>query len=96
MKALPTRAEVEAAAARQKKRADRELRRHLRDLIVAVDAHLRALDVEMNQPSSYGPKRAARIAKIANALDLANQIAEHYGLGVPLNKLSGARRPGVK
>lgn len=61
-------------------RSERELKKHLRELSAAVTKHLAALDAEMGQPSSH--KRGRRIAKLASALDFANDRVRYFALGV--------------
>lgn len=58
----------------------RKFLEHLRDLSAAVTAHLEALDAEMALPSSV--ERGKRIAKLASALDLANDRVRYFALGV--------------
>jgi hypothetical protein len=58
----------------------RKLRSHLNELTAAVGKHLRALDAEMKKPSDV--ERGKRIAALANDLDLANDRARYFGLGV--------------
>lgn len=61
-------------------RQARELKKHLRDLTVCVTQCLAALDAEMLKPST--PERGSRIARISNALNLQNDIARRFGLGL--------------
>ena len=61
-------------------KADRDARSSLRDLIAAVEAHLSALDSEMRTRPNNA-ERGARVAKLANALELRKDIAKRYGLG---------------
>lgn len=62
------------------KRKVRELTKHLRELTDIVTQCLTALDAEMVKPSS--PERGGRIAKISNALNLQNDLAKRFGLGI--------------
>ncbi len=62
------------------KRKVRDLTKHLRDLTGTVTQCLAAYDAEMAKPSS--PDRGSRIAKISNALNLQNDIAKRFGLGL--------------
>lgn len=67
----------------------RGLREHLRKLSASVSAALAHLDREMDRPST--PDRGRRIARICNALDVANDLALHFGLGVSFRKISLAK-----
>jgi hypothetical protein len=71
----------------------RDLRRHLRDLTAAVAAHLEAIDREMQGPSSFD--RGSRIAALCNRLELANDMARRFGLGVRLSKIKPPRGGGA-
>jgi hypothetical protein len=62
----------------------RDLRRHLRDLTAAVAAHLEEIDREMRGPARHD--RGRRIAVLCNRLNLANDMAQRFGLGVGLGK----------
>lgn len=62
------------------KRKARELKKHLTDLTAVVTQCLAAYDAEMCKPST--PDRGGRIAKISNALNLQNDIARRFGLGI--------------
>lgn len=55
-------------------------KRYLRELTEAVKACLDALDAEMKQPSTVD--RGRRIAQICNKLNIANDIARRFGLGI--------------
>lgn len=59
---------------------DREDRKALRELSSAVTFALNAIDAEMKLPPS--PERGGRIAKIMNALDMANDKVRYFRLGV--------------
>ena len=63
----------------------RELRRHLKNLVMSVTGYLRQLDVAMKEPATVD--RGRKIAQLSNALDMAKDEAAHFGLGIPLNKL---------
>lgn len=69
----------EAKQLRDRRKA-RELKKHLTDLTATVTAFLAALDAEMCKTSSADRGRA--IAKMSNALNLQNNIAKRFGLGV--------------
>jgi hypothetical protein len=58
----------------------RETRKAFLRLTLAVRVCTTALDVEMMQPSTE--ERGKRVAKITNALELENDIARRYGLGL--------------
>lgn len=58
-------------------RADKK---SLRELSAAVTAAVKAIDAEMSLPQS--PERGSRIAKILNALDMANDKVRYFRLGV--------------
>lgn len=60
--------------------SEREIRKHLRELIETADRVVRAIDAEMRRPPS--PERGARIAQCTNALELQKDMAERFGLGV--------------
>lgn len=60
----------------------RALRRHLRDLTAVVAQAIAALDTEMKQPSTL--ERGKRVARVCNALEMANDRARHFGLGQSL------------
>lgn len=59
-------------------RQTRELRRYLRNLTQSVDHFLVRLDAKMKEPSTED--RGRFIARVANDLDLQNQIAKRFGL----------------
>ena len=67
--------------------AQRNYRKHLRDLTEAVSAVIDAVDIEMGRRAMDIAGRGPRIAKIMNALNLANDRARHFGLGIPLRNL---------
>ena len=56
----------------------REARQQLRALTQAVSVALAHLDTVMQAPKSHA--RGKQIAVIANVLDLANDLALHFGL----------------
>jgi hypothetical protein len=62
--------------------SERDLKKHLRDLSAAVTAHLADLDEEMRRPGPADAGRGSRVAKIANALDFANDRVRYFALGV--------------
>ena len=66
------------------KKQAREYKKALTELSDAVVTALNVLDIEMRQPSS--PKRGEKIAQIANALNLKNDIVRRFTLGLPFQK----------
>ncbi len=62
------------------RRKSRELKKHLTDLTKTVTVCVAQIDAEMCLPST--PERGGRIAKICNALNLQNDIAKRFGLGI--------------
>ncbi len=61
-----------------------ELKKHLVDLTNAVMKSIEVLDVEMKSPSDVD--RGRRIAKICNYLEMANDSARYFGLGIDYRK----------
>lgn len=59
-------------------------KKYLRELTSQVDKFLDILNEEMKKPSDF--ERGKRIARLCNFLNMNNDSAKHYGLGVPLNK----------
>jgi hypothetical protein len=68
------------------KRENRKLKKNLKDLTKCVGDVLACIDKEMSQPSTN--KRGKRIAKLANALDMANDSALHFGLGLSFKEIN--------
>ncbi len=62
----------------------RALRKHLKDLTSMTAKVIKAIDAEMDLPSSH--ERGKRIARLTNTLEVANDIARHFGLGQPLSR----------
>lgn len=60
--------------------AEKELRQRLKALTAAVMKTIAAIDAEMKRPST--PDRGKRIAAITNALEIENDKARYFGLGV--------------
>ena len=56
----------------------------------AVRGHLLALDAEMRQPSTEA--RGKRIAALCNALEMALDQAEHFGVWMPPTGVPPRRR----
>lgn len=70
---------------RQTTREERVLRKRLRDLSTAVSTHLAVLDALMKAPST--PERGRLVARLANRLNVANDAALHFGLGLSFEKI---------
>lgn len=66
------------------KKQAREYKKALLELSDAVVVALNVLDTEMRQPSS--PRRGEKIGRIANALNLQNDMVRHFTLGLPLKR----------
>lgn len=62
------------------------LRRELQKLSCSVINQLARLDSEMKKPSSF--EHGKIVAGIANDLDMANDFAMHFGLGLGFRKIS--------
>lgn len=60
----------------------KKLTAHLRDLTAAVTKHLRELDDALTLDRSVPGDVGQHLARIANDLDLANDRARYFGLGV--------------
>jgi hypothetical protein len=58
----------------------KDVRRHLVGLTSAVRTHLAALDQLMLGPSTY--KRGRQVARLCNQLDMENDKARYFGLGI--------------
>jgi hypothetical protein len=58
----------------------RKLRLALKNLTRDVAAYIRALDTTMELPAT--PQLATEIAGLSNALEMANDLALHFGLGI--------------
>lgn len=61
------------------RRDSRELRKYFTALTKMVGLAIRAIDAEMDLPST--PERGRKIARITNALELQNDMALRFGLG---------------
>lgn len=66
------------------RRQVRELRKSLTSLVTAVEQYVARLDVVMKEPSNV--ERGKKIAALTNELDLAKDLAKHFGLGLSLSK----------
>jgi len=73
---MPT---IDRDEVRKHQRAARVLRKELRDLSDAVLSYLAVLDAVMREPESV--ERGRKIARLSNALELANDQARRFGLG---------------
>ncbi len=58
----------------------RLMREHLKELTEAVRHHVVVLDAEMKQPASLA--RGKRIGSLVSALELVNDMARRFGLGL--------------
>lgn len=72
------------------KKKETEYRKHLVGLTKAVDYFLDVLDAEMKKPSDF--ERGQRIAKMCNGLNMANDSAKHFALGIKLENCRCLRR----
>ena len=61
---------------------EKDVRKYLKSLTDAVTEYLRRLDSEMDAPPSFA--RGVRTAQLASALEMANDTARHFGLGLSL------------
>jgi len=61
-------------------KSEREVRRHLKELTQNVAVALARIDAVMDQPESN--ERGEMIAAIVNDLELANDSAMRFGLGM--------------
>jgi len=68
----------------KEEREVRRYRKYLTDLTRSVRVFLHLLDEEMKTPSSVD--RGKRIAKLANDLNLKNDEARYFGLGIDYRK----------
>ena len=66
------------------KPTERMVRKHLKELTERVMYELGEIDREMRQPQS--PERGNRIAAISNRLEMANDRARYFGLGIDWRK----------
>jgi hypothetical protein len=68
------------AVAEDFKKQARNYKKHLKDLTINVGRCLKAIDETMRMPESKD--RGSRIAKICNALEMANDRARYFGLNI--------------
>lgn len=59
---------------------ERKLKKHLKELVKAVEFHLSELDKVMKEPST--PERGKQVAKLCNALEYAKDQARFFGLDI--------------
>lgn len=57
-----------------------DLRKHLAHLTIAARQHLIAMDVVMKESSTEA--RGREVARLANLLEMANDRARFFGLGI--------------
>jgi hypothetical protein len=81
---------AEASACRQGARKIGEVREYLARLTTATGTLLAALDAEMRRPSDAD--RGRRVAAILDALEMANDSATFFGLGIDFRT---DRKPGA-
>jgi hypothetical protein len=62
------------------KRKVRDLTKHLKDLTASVGGFLARLDIVMEGPSTEA--RGKRVAELTNQLEMANDRARFFGLGI--------------
>ena len=71
------------------KREIRKLRKALVDLTDTVGHGLALLDAAMQGPST--PERGSRVAKIANVMDMQNDSAMHFALGMNFEQIKKSK-----
>lgn len=59
---------------------ERKLKKHLQELVKAVEVHLDKLDKVMKQPST--PERGKQVAGLCNVLERAKDNARFFGLDI--------------
>ena len=59
---------------------ERDLRKHLTDLTTVVSNYLVSIDQAMTRPESK--ERGQEIARLSNALEMANDRARFFGLDI--------------
>ena len=68
-----------------------ELKKYVEDTTLSTIRLIAAIDAEMKRPSDN--ERGKRIARIANALDMANDALMHFGLGYSFAKIKKLKKP---
>ena len=72
----------------------KESEKYLKSLTLAVSVFLKTLEGVMHMPTS--PERGRRVAELANALDMENDLARHFGLGIDLKTGKKPRKKAVE
>lgn len=67
----------------------RELKKSLRKLTESVYFHLARLDKLMSEPATS--LRVIKVARLANALEIENDIAVRYGLGESFKRIDSIK-----
>lgn len=62
----------------------REYKKHLTNLVKAAELYITRLDKVMKHP--IGHMRGQGIARLTNDLNMAKDLAKHFGLGISLKK----------
>lgn len=68
---------------------ENEYKKYLKELTETVARALNAIDIEMKKPSTV--QRGRNIAKICNALEMANDGAMHFGLKYGWKKIDNIK-----
>lgn len=66
------------------KRENRKLKKYLRELTKEVREQIKNLDTIMTEPTSF--ERGKKIAFCLDALEMANDSARYFGLGLDFRK----------
>lgn len=77
---------ISQAEAEKLKRENRKLKEHIKKLTQAAVIVIEGIDWLMSETPAT-PERGSRIARLSNLLDLENDGAMHFAVGVPLNKI---------
>jgi hypothetical protein len=75
-------AELVALAKREGQREAKKYRKALEELTASVWGYLSQVDLLMKQPDSH--ERGKKLASLSNQLELANDRARHFTLGIDL------------
>lgn len=59
---------------------ERKLKKHLKELVKAIEIHLAQLDKAMQGPST--PERGKQVAQLCNALEIEKDRARFFGLDI--------------
>lgn len=65
--------------------SDKNHKKHLVELTNAVVGYLNVFDRTMKRPESR--ERGEQLAELANLLEMANDSAMHFGLGLSFNQI---------